>query len=176
MKFIMNGKNTSISSAMMDKAQKKVGKFEKFFKPDAEAHLTFDVEKGRYIFEATIQSKGLFIRAEEATDDMYASIDMVIEKIERQIRKNKTRLANRIHQESMISENFDIQEDIEEEDEQPIMRTKRFAFKPMDPEEAILQMNLLGHDFFVFSNGDTEKVNVVYKRKNGSYGLIEPDF
>lgn len=176
MKFIMNGKNTSISNAMMEKARKKVGKFEKFFKPDAEAHLTFDVEKDRNIFEVTIQSKGLFIRAEEVSDDMYASIDLVIEKLERQIRKYKTRLANRIHQESMVAENYDIPEEIEEEEDHPAFRTKRFAFKPMDPEEAILQMNLLGHDFFVFSNGDTEKVNVVYKRKNGQYGLIEPDF
>lgn len=176
MKFYMNAKNTSVSEAMQEKAEKKVGKFAKFFRPDTEAHLTFDVEKDRNIFEVTLKSKGLFIRAEETTDDMYASIDLVIEKLERQIRKYKTRLGKRIHQEAMVPENYDIEEPIDEESEHRIVRTKRFAFKPMDVEEAILQMNLLGHAFFVFTNAEDEQVNVVYKRKNGDYGLITPDF
>jgi putative sigma-54 modulation protein len=176
MKFYMNAKNTSVSEAMQEKAEKKVGKFAKFFRPDTEAHLTFDVEKDRNIFEVTLKSKGLFIRAEETTDDMYASIDLVIEKLERQIRKYKTRLGKRIHQEAMVPENYDIEEPIDEESEHRIVRTKRFTFKPMDVEEAILQMNLLGHAFFVFTNAEDEQVNVVYKRKNGDYGLITPDF
>ena len=121
-------------------------------------------------------SKGIFIRAEETTDDMYASIDAVIDKLERQIRKNKTKLGKRIYQEGVIPDNFLIDENIEEESNYKIMKSKRFAIKPMSVEEAILQMNLLGHTFFVFSNGDTEEVNVVYKRKDGNYGLIEPEF
>lgn len=175
MKFVMNGKNTSVSNAMMEKAQKKVGKLAKFFRPDTDAHLTFDVEKDRNIFEVTIQSKGLFIRAEETTDDMYASIDLVMEKLERQIRKYKTRLGKRIHQDAMVQENYEIEEPVEEEEDLRIVRSKRFPLKPMDIEEAILQMNLLGHSFFVFSNADDENVNVVYRRKDGHYGLIEPD-
>jgi putative sigma-54 modulation protein len=107
---------------------------------------------------------------------MYASIDAVIDKLERQIRKNKTKLGRRIHQEAFVPDNFQIDEQIEEENSFKIMKSKRFAIKPMDVEEAILQMNLLGHNFFVFSNSETEEVNVVYKRKDGNYGLIEPEF
>jgi len=176
MKYIFNGKNTNITPALREQAIKKLNRIEKFFKQDTECHLTFTVEKSRHIFEVTIMSKGLFIRAEETTDDMYASIDMVIDKLERQIRKNKTKLGKRIRQESVIPDNFQISEDIEEEQTFKIMKSKRFAIKPMSVEEAILQMNLLGHNFFVFSNGETEEVNVVYRRKDGNYGLIEPEF
>jgi putative sigma-54 modulation protein len=176
MKYIVNGKNTEVSEALKEKAIKKLNKIEKFFKADTECHLTFTVEKNWHILEVTIMSKGLFIRAEETTDDMYASIDAVIDKLERQIRKNKTKLGKRIHQESVVPDNFLIEEPIEEEQSYKIMKSKRFAIKPMHVEEAILQMNLLGHSFFVFSNADTEEVNVVYKRKDGHYGLIEPEF
>lgn len=176
MKYIVNGKNTNVSEALRERAIKKLGKIEKFFKSDAECHLTFTVEKSRHILEVTIISTGLFIRAEETTDDMYTSIDMVIDKLERQIRKNKTKLGKRIRQESFTPDNFQIDEKIEEENSFKIMKSKRFAIKPMSVEEAILQMNLLGHNFFVFSNGDTDEVNVVYKRKDGNYGLIEPEF
>jgi putative sigma-54 modulation protein len=176
MKYIMKGKNTTISDAMMERAQKKVGKFEKFFRPDTDAHLTFSVEKGRSIFEVTIQSKGTFIRAEESSLDMYSSIDMAVDKLERQIRKYKTRLGKKIHQEAMIEENYDLEELIDEEEEHLLVKTKKFAFKPMNAEEAILQMNLLGHSFFVFANSENEQVNVVYKRKDGAYGIIEPEF
>ena len=175
MKFTMNGKNTSVTQAMMQQAQKKVGKLEKFFRPEAEAHLTFLVEKDRNIFEVTIQAKGLFIRAEENTDDMYKSIDLVMDKLERQIRKYKTRLGKRIHQDAMVAENYEVAEPVEEEEDLQVVRSKRFTLKPMAIEEAILQMNLLGHTFFVFANADNEAVNVVYKRRNGSYGLIEPE-
>jgi putative sigma-54 modulation protein len=176
MKYIVSGKNTEVSTALRERAIKKLSKIEKFFKGDAECHLTFEIEKNRHILEVTILSKGIFIRAEETTDDMYASIDAVIDKLERQIRKNKTKLGKRIYQEGVIPDNFLIDENIEEESNYKIMKSKRFAIKPMSVEEAILQMNLLGHTFFVFSNGDTEEVNVVYKRKDGNYGLIEPEF
>ncbi|MDI9482162.1 MAG: ribosome-associated translation inhibitor RaiA [Bacillota bacterium] len=176
MKYIFSGKNINLSSSLKQHATKKLNKIEKFFKPETECHLTFSVEKNRNIFEVTILSKGLFIRAEETTNDMYASIDAVIDKLERQIRKNKTKLGRRIHQEAFVPDNFQIDEQIEEENSFKIMKSKRFAIKPMDVEEAILQMNLLGHNFFVFSNSETEEVNVVYKRKDGNYGLIEPEF
>jgi putative sigma-54 modulation protein len=176
MKYIVNGKNSEVSDALREQAVKKLNKIEKFFKADTECHLTFTVEKNRHILEVTIMSKGLFIRAEETTDDMYASIDAVIDKLERQIRKNKTKLGKRIRQESVVPDNFQIEEPIEEEKNYKIMKSKRFAIKPMDVEEAILQMNLLGHNFFVFSNSETDEVNVVYKRKDGNYGLIEPEF
>lgn len=174
MKYIIR-KNGYVSERVIEKAKKKIGKFDKFFKPETEAHLTFTTEKERCIFEVTILAKGTLIRAEECTDDMYASIDLVVEKLERQIRKHKTRLGKRIRQEAMIPENYDIDERIEEAEEFRIVKTKRFPLKPMDLEEAILQMNLLGHTFFVFTNADTEKVNVVYIRNDGKYGLIEPE-
>ncbi|AGC69345.1 ribosomal subunit interface protein [Thermoclostridium stercorarium subsp. stercorarium DSM 8532] len=175
MKYIVNGKNIEVTDALRERAIKKLSKIEKFFKSDAECNIMFKVEKNRHICEVTIFSKDLFIRAEETTNDMYASIDMVIDKLERQIRKNKTKLGKRIRQESVIPENFDIKEDIEEENYK-VVKSKRFAIKPMDVEEAILQMNLLGHNFFVFTNAETEEVNVVYKRKDGNYGLIEPEY
>ncbi len=176
MKYIVIGKNTNVSNSLKEQAIKKLNKIEKFFKSETECHLTFTVEKNRHIFEVTIMSKGLFIRGEETTDDMYASIDTVIDKLERQIRKNRTKLGKRIHQEAVVPDNFMINENIEEEQSFKIKKSKRFAIKPMNVEEAILQMNLLGHNFFVFSNSDTEEVNVVYRRKDGNYGLIEPEF
>ena len=141
MKFIVSGKNTEVTDALKERAIKKLSKIEKFFKSDAECNITFQVEKNRHICEVTIISKGLFIRAEETTNDMYASIDMVIDKLERQIRKNKTKLGKRIRQESVVPDNFEIKEHIEEE--QTFTEKKRFAIKPMDVEEAIFQMNLM---------------------------------
>lgn len=175
MKYIIKGKQVSVTPAMQEKAEKKIRKFEKFFRPDAEAILTFKVEKDRFIFEVAIHSDGTIIRAEERSDDMYSAMVLVVDKLERQIRKHKTRLGKQLHQEALIPSNFDISEDIEEDDDYDVVRTKHFALKPMNVDEAILQMNLLGHSFFVFTNGDTETVNVVYKRKDGRYGLIEPE-
>jgi len=133
------------------------------------------VEKERNIFEVSIFSAGTIIRAEERSTDMYAAMDLVVEKLERQIRKYKTRLGKKIHQEAMVPENFNIVEKIDEDNNFEVVRTKRFPLKPMDTEEAILQMDLLGHTFFVFINAESETVNVVYKRKDGRYGLIEPE-
>lgn len=176
MKYIVKGKHVSVTPAMQEKAEKKVGKFEKFFKPDTEAVLTFKVEKDRFIFEVSIHSNGTIIRAEECSTDMYTAMDLVEEKLERQIRKYKTKLGKKIHQEAMVADNFNIDEDIDEDVDYNIVKTKRFPLKPMNTEEAILQMNLLAHNFFVFIDSDTETVNVVYKRKDGRYGLIEPEF
>jgi len=175
MQFIISKKNANVSDKVIEKAKKKICKFDKFFRPETEAHLTFSIEKERCIFEVTIYAKGTIIRAEESTDDMYASIDLAVEKLERQIRKHKTRLGKKIRQEAMVPENYDIAEAIEEDDDFKVVKTKRFPLKPMSLEEAILQMKLLGHSFFVFTNAETEKVNVVYSRKDGKYGLLEPE-
>ncbi|NLU51279.1 MAG: ribosome-associated translation inhibitor RaiA [Clostridiaceae bacterium] len=175
MKYTFKGKHVNVTEAMQEMAKKKIGKFEKFFRPDAEAVLTFKVEKDRNIFEAAIYSGGTIIRAEELSSDMYAAMDLVVEKLERQIRKYKTKLGRRIRQEAMIPQNFDINEEIDEENNLKVVKIKRFPLKPMTLEEAILQMNLLSHSFFVFTNADTEAVNVVYRRNDGTYGLIEPE-
>ncbi len=175
MKFIVSRKNSHVSDKVIEKAKKKIGKFDKFFRPETEAHLTFSIEKERCIFEVNIHSKGTIIRAEESSEDMYASIDLAVEKLERQIRKHKTRLGKKIRQEAMVPENYELSEQIDEDEEFNVVKTKRFPLKPMALEEAILQMNLLGHSFFVFTNAETESVNVVYKRKDGEYGLIEPE-
>lgn len=176
MKYIFKGKQINVTQAMQDKAVKKISKFERFFRPDAEAVMTFSVEKDRFTFETAIFSGGTIIRAEECSNDMYASMDMVVEKLERQIRKHKTKLGKKIRQDAMVPENFTISDNIDEDDEYSVVRTKRFPLKPMDIEEAILQMNLLSHSFFVFINAETETVNVVYRRNDGRYGLIEPEF
>lgn len=176
MKYTIRGKQVNVTEAMHEKAIKKIGKFERFFKPDAEAVITFKVEKDRFIFETAIYSNGTIIRAEESSNDMYASMDMVVEKLERQIRKYKTKLGKQLRQEAMVPENFVIHEEIDEDKDYDIVRTKRFPLKPMSTEEAILQMNLLSHNFYVFINSETETVNVVYRRKDGKYGLIEPEF
>lgn len=175
MNYIVKGKQVSVTSAMQEKAEKKISKFEKFFKPDAEAVLTFKVEKDRFIFEVAIYSSGTIIRAEECSSDMYTAMDLVVEKLERQIRKHMTKLGKKIRQEAMIPENFILNETIDEDNDFEVVRTKSFPLKPMDLEEAILQMDLLAHTFFVFINSETETVNVVYKRKDGRYGLIEPE-
>lgn len=175
MRIITSGKNMEVTDALRDTIERKLGKLEKFFQRDTEAQVTLNVEKNRHIIEVTIPFDGILIRAEECTTDMYTSIDKAVDKLERQINKHKTKLERRFRGSKMIFDNMETngREDL---DRPKVVRTKRFAMKPMPIEEAILQMELLGHSFFVFSNGDTEEVNVVYKRKDGNYGLIEPMF
>lgn len=175
MRFIVSGKNMEVTDALKDTVERKIGKLGKYFHKDTEVHVTLSVEKNRHIIEITIPFDGAILRCEECTDDMYTSIDKAVDKLVRQIRKHKTRLEKRYRSGKLVFENIEAYEGKEEE--QPkIVKTKRFAMKPMPVEEAILQMELLGHSFFVFSNADTEEVNVVYKRKDGNYGLIEPAF
>lgn len=177
MKFIVSGKNIEMTEALKEKVVKKMGRLDKFFNPGTEIHVTMSVEKTRQIIEVTIPFNGVVLRAEEATEDMYTSIDKVIDVLERQIRRYKTKLEKQLHELAFEENNFTVPADeAEEEDDFKIVRTKRFAIKPMDIEEAVLQMNLLGHEFFVFSNSETNEVNVVYKRKDGNYGLIEPAY
>ncbi|NPV42761.1 MAG: ribosome-associated translation inhibitor RaiA [Firmicutes bacterium] len=174
MRIIASGKNMEITQALKDYVEKRIGKVEKYFDNDIEAQVTMSVEKDRHIVEVTIPLNGMILRAEEETGDMYTSIDLVIEKLERQIHKYKTRINRKLRKTAFL--NTGIENSGKEEDEPKIVKTKRFAVKPMPVEEAILQMNLLGHDFFVFSNAETEEVNVLYRRKDGNYGLIEPEF
>ncbi len=174
MKIIVSGKNLEVTNALRDQVIGKLEKFSKYFDDDIEAQATLSVEKNRQIIEITIPLNGTILRAEEETQDMYTSIDNAINKLQKQIGKHKTKLENRYRGHNTIRfENIPTARK-EPEDEMNIVKTKRFAIKPMDAQEAVLQMDLLGHNFYVFTNADTDEVNVVYKRRNGDYGLIEP--
>jgi putative sigma-54 modulation protein len=172
MKFTYTEKKFQSTDDLRKYAEKKVGKLDRFFKGDAEAYITFSIERNRHKAEITISNNGMIFRGSETTNDMYATIDSAIEAIEHQIRKNKTRLEKRLREGSLV--NAGPVAVVEEEKDFDIVRTKRFSIKPMTAEEAILQMNLLGHEFYVFKNQDLEdEFCVVYKRKQGGYGLIE---
>ncbi len=177
MKYIIIGKNIEVTEGLKTAVESKLGKLERYFTPDTEVHVTLSVQKEHQKIEVTIPVKGNIIRSEQVSDDMYVSIDLVEEVIERQLRKYKNKLIAR-HQEggNFKQEFFDSADKTESDDAIKIVRTKKFGIKPMYPEDACVQMELLGHDFFVFFNAETEEVNVVYKRKNGSFGLIEPEF
>ena len=176
MKFIITGKNFEVTEALREKAIKKFSKLEKFFNPGTEVHVTMSVQKTRHIMEVTIQFHGSVLRAEVSNEDMYACVEKAMDILEKQIIKNKTRLEKKLREGAYKYENFNPDLRVEEEREFNFVRTKRFAIKPMTAEEAVLQMNLTGHDFFMFTNSETNESNVVYKRKDGNYGLIEPDY
>lgn len=174
----VRGKNIEITPALKEYVAKRVGKVTKYFETLGEITVILTVEKGRHIVEVTVPVNGMLLRGEESTADMYTSIDLVIEKLEKQIDKYKTRIARKIRTgvfKSGVVETGKVEEPTFQ-DEHTIVKTKRFAVKPMDVEEAVLQMNLINHDFYVFTNAGTEEVNVVYRRKDGRYGLIEPEF
>lgn len=175
MRFIITGRNIEVTPGLRDAVQDKIGKLERYFTPDTEVVVTLSVQKGRQTIEVTIPTKGNIIRAEESSSDMYVSIDLVEEIIERQIIKYKKKLIDKKQAALSFSQAF-IDEESEPEEEIQIVKTKRFGIKPMDAEEACIQMELLGHNFYVFLNADTDEVNVVYKRKGNTYGLIEPEF
>ncbi len=173
MKFTFAEKKFQSTDNLRNYAEKKVSKLDRFFKDEAEAFITFGLEKSRQMVELTIKSGGMYFRVSEVTHDMYASVDSAVAAVERQIRKNKTRLAKKLREGPMEWSTTVISEEPEEE-EFKILRTKTFSIKPMAPEEAILQMNLLEHEFFVFRNQNADdEYAVVYKRDNGGYGLIE---
>ena len=177
MKFIISGRNIDITDGLRSAVEDKLGKLEKFFTDDTEIHVTLSVEKERQKIEVTIPVKGNIIRSEQVSNDMYVSIDLVEEIIERQLRKYRKKIIDKKQNAGTFQQAF-IEKDFEDENtnEIKIIRTKRFGIKPMFPEDACIQMDLLGHDFYVFFNAETEEVNVVYKRKNGTFGLIEPEF
>lgn len=177
MKIKIFGKNIEVTEGIRSAVEEKIGKLDKYFAEETRVDVTLSVNKNEQKVEVTIPVKGRIIRAEEISDDMYVSIDMVEETIERQLVKYKNKI---IDKKKSIKEAFTetyIEVDYEDEDEDQIKikKTKRFGIKPMDPEEACVEMELLGHNFFVFLNAETEEVNVVYKRKGNTYGLIEPE-
>lgn len=174
MKVIVSGKNMTVTDSLREGVESKFMKFDKYFKTDIEAHVTLSYQKDRQIVEVTVPLKqGVMFRAEEFSDDMYTSIDKVIDKLKKQIDKHKTKIEKRYKKHDTIRfEN--IPDTNGEAIEQKIVKTKQFSLKPMDAEEAVLQMEMLGHDFYVFMNHESEEINVVYIRKDGQYGLIEP--
>lgn len=184
MEFSFRGENLEVTPSLKDYTEKKVGKLEKYFEtpPQSEVHVNMAIHQNEQTIEVTIPMSRLLLRAEETHADMYAAIDLVVEKLERQIRKHKTKVNRKLRQsgakEAMLtSTTGNGGSPVIEEDESQfeIVRTKRFTFKPMDVDEAILQMDMLGHSFFVFSSAEDGETNVVYRRRDGRYGLIEPE-
>ena len=174
MKFVIVGRNIEVTPGLREAVEDKIGKLEKYFNPDTEVHVTLSVEKDRQKIEVTIPVKGSIIRSEQVSSDMYVSIDLVEEIIERQLKKYKTKIVDKQQSAGSFSQMF-IENDYMDDEEVKIVRTKKFDIKPMYPEDACIQMELLGHSFFVFINAETDQVNVVYKRKGDTYGLIEPE-
>ena len=174
MKFTIVGRNIEVTPGLRAAVEEKIGKLEKYFNPDTEAHVTLSVEKERQKIEVTIPVKGNIIRSEQVSNDMYVSIDLVEEVIERQLKKYKTKIVDKHHSGGSFSKMY-VENDYMDEEEIKIVRTKKFDIKPMYPEDACIQMELLGHNFFVFINAENDQVNVVYKRKGDTYGLIEPE-
>mgnify|MGYP000836813825 FL=1 len=169
------GRNIDITDGLRSAVEDKLSKLEKYFTPDTDVFVTLSVEKERQKIEVTIPVKGNIIRSEQVSNDMYVSIDLVEEVIERQLKKYKNKLVSKQQNAASFRKEF-IEKEVSADDEIQIIRTKRFGMKPMYPEDACVQMELLGHNFFVFRNAETEEVNVVYKRKGNTYGLIEPEF
>ena len=175
MRITITGRNIDITDGLRSAVEDKLSKLEKYFTPDTDVFVTLSVEKERQKIEVTIPVKGNIIRSEQVSNDMYVSIDLVEEVIERQLKKYKNKLVSKQQNAASFRKEF-IEKEVSADDEIQIIRTKRFGMKPMYPEDACVQMELLGHNFFVFRKAETEEVNVVYKRKGNTYGLIEPEF
>lgn len=175
MRITITGRNIELTEGLKAAVEDKLGKLEKYFAPDTEVFVTLSVEKERQKIEVTIPVKGNIVRSEQVSNDMYVSIDLVEEVIERQLKKYKKKLISKQQNAASFRKEF-IEKETDVDDEICIIRTKRFDMKPMYPEDACVQMELLGHNFFVFCNAESEEVNVVYKRNGNTYGLIEPEF
>lgn len=170
----IRGRNIEVTDALKEYINKRLRKLEKYIDNLGEAQVSLSVARGFHRIEVTIPINGMILRGEESTGDMYASTDLVVDKLEKQIEKYKGKLQKRG---ARFVDNLRAPVAVNAEEDGPrLVRTKRFTIKPMPVDEAVLQMNLLGHNFFVFSNAETEQVNVVYKRKDGNYGLIEPEY
>lgn len=177
MKYIINGRNLDITDELKSYIEKKFGKLSNYFNDDTEIHVTLSKVRGEEKVEVTIPMKGTTVRSEQTSFDMYMSIDQTEEALERQLQKNRKKLIDRKQNAPAFSSLYIDQEDEPDEDEGPkIVRSKRFAIKPMDPEEACFEMDMSNHSFYVFYNSETDLVSVVYKRKDGDYGLIEPEY
>ena len=175
MRITISGRNIELTDGLKAAVEEKIGKLEKYFTPDTDVYVTLSVEKERQKIEVTIPVKGNIIRSEQVSNDMYVSIDLVEEIIERQLKKYKNKLIAQQQNASSFRKEF-IEKEVDVDDDIKIIRSKKFDMKPMYPEDACVQMELLGHDFFVFVNAESDEVNVVYKRKGNTYGLIEPEF
>jgi putative sigma-54 modulation protein len=180
MNYVIRGENIEVTPAIREYVEKKISKLERYFTetPEANVHVNLKVYQDKKAkVEVTIPLPHLVLRAEESNDDMYAGIDLISDKLERQIRKHKTKVNRKFREKGDVAAYFAVTTESPEfhveEDDLELVRTKRFDLKPMDSEEAILQMNMLGHNFYVYTNSDTNRTNVVYKRKDGRYGLIE---
>ena len=174
MRYTITGRNIEVTPGLKAAIEKKIGKLEHFFTPDTEVIVALSAQKDRQKIEVTIPMKGNIIRSEQTSSDMYVSIDLVEEIIERQLRSYKTKLIAQQQAAASFQPDY-LEADEEEEEEVKIVRTKKFDIKPMYPEDACVQMELLGHSFYVFCNAETDQVNVVYRRKGNTYGLIEPE-
>lgn len=177
MKITMTGKQIELTEGLKARVEERFAKLDKYFYKETAVFVTLSVQKEDQVVEATIHSGGLLLRVEETTADMYTSIDNAVDILERQLRKNKTRLEKRMKREyieNVIFDNIEVPEDVIS-DEIKIVRVKKFENKPMSPEEAVLQMDLIGHSFFIFTNSETNVTSVVYRRMKGDYGLIEVD-
>ena len=176
MKITITGRNIELTDGLKSAVEERINKLDRFFSPDTPANVTLSVEKERQKVEVTIPMKKHIIRSEQVSGDMYVSIELVEEAIERQLKKYRNKLVDKKQQGGVdFSEEY-LEKDIEDPGEIRIIRSKKFGVKPMFPEDACVQMELLGHNFFVFRNADTDEVNVVYKRKDGAYGMIEPEY
>ncbi len=176
MRIRITGRNLELTEGLKKAVENKLNKLEKYFTPDTDVHVTLSVEKDRQKVEVTIPVKGNYIRSEQVSSDRYVSIDLVEEVIERQLKKYRTKLVTRQQNGTSVFQQEFLEAEDEEDEEIRIIRSKKFSMKPMYPEDACVQMELLGHDFFVFINAESEEVNVVYKRKGNTYGLIEPEY
>ena len=175
MRITITGRNIELTAGLKAAVEEKLSKLEKYFAPDTEVNVTLSVEKERQKIEVTIPVKGNIIRSEQVSNDMYVSIDLVEEVIERQLKKYKKKIISKKQNVESFKKEF-IEKESDADDEIRIIRSKKFDMKPMYPEDACVQMELLGHDFFVFINAETEQMSVVYKRKGNTYGLIEPEY
>ena len=173
MNINITGRNIDLTEGIKSAITDKLSRLEKYFTPDTTVNTTLSVEKERQKIEVTIPMKGNILRAEQVSDDMYVTIDLIVDVIERQLKKHKNKMVTKYQSGGSLKKEF-IDEETED-DEIKIVRTKRFGMKPMFPEDACVQMDLLGHDFYVFRNAETDEVDVVYRRKDHTYGLIEPE-
>lgn len=175
MKFIISGKQLEVTEGLRDKVITKLGKLEKYFETETEVQVTLSVMKINQIVEVTIPFNGMVLRAEMSHEDLYTAIDRVVSILEKQLAKNKSKLVKKNHHESLKFLKPDNIDQYDEENDFKVVKSKKFAIKPMSIEEAILQMDLISHQFFMFLNCDTEKINVIYKRRDGNIGQIEPE-
>lgn len=180
MRYTFTGKNTTVTEALKQKISDKIDRIGKLFPPETEVNVTLEVVKLDHTIEVTVSLPRRILRAEVTQEDMYAAIDEVVDILENQMIKYKNRLRDKSRRDTNFADELHVFEngvyDDIEEGNMNIAKTKRFAIKPMDSEEAVMEMELLGHNFFVFRDSRTEEINVVYKRKNGTYGLIEPEY